>query len=167
MATIFHPDFMSLNKVYLQNSENELAPVSKNKQLRKLLTLNKIHPDVNPHNHFQPHTFNITINMFATLQVVLTFFAIWSLFTNMALGDTCYYPNGDLVTQEPVGQCGGNNVCCPLNWVCISNGLCFDPATDYYGRYSCADKSWTGCPTYCTTSMYISLVHHNHQAYDS
>jgi hypothetical protein len=68
---------------------------------------------------------------------------------------SCYYPNGNKVTQEPVAPCSTSedSICCPLNWVCLSNFLCFNPSANIAGRYSCTDKSWgSSCPGFCTES---------------
>lgn len=51
----------------------------------------------------------------------------------------CYYPNGDLSTSDdqPCSIDGGFSVCCPLNWECLSNGLCYLGNERYFGRYTC------------------------------
>jgi len=66
-------------------------------------------------------------------------------------GQTCYYPNGDTSPNDsPCSTEGG--ACCPLNWECLSNGLCYLEQEDYYERHSCTDKNWDdeNCPNLCT-----------------
>ena len=64
----------------------------------------------------------------------------------------CFYPNGSLSTGDSrESPCGGStSICCPLNWECMSNGLCYYPPDDFYGRYSCTDETWGACPDICT-----------------
>ncbi|EMC93618.1 hypothetical protein BAUCODRAFT_246983 [Baudoinia panamericana UAMH 10762] len=68
-----------------------------------------------------------------------------------SLAQNCYYPNGDLAHGDaPCSSNGG--ACCPLNWACESNGLCYLGNADYYGRYTCTDQTWqaSSCPGFCT-----------------
>ncbi|KAF2840158.1 hypothetical protein M501DRAFT_952232 [Patellaria atrata CBS 101060] len=63
----------------------------------------------------------------------------------------CYWPNGvESDTDAPCGE-GDAAVCCPLQWECLSNGLCHYPNADYLGRYTCTDRSWDSdnCPKIC------------------
>ncbi|KAM3420293.1 hypothetical protein BST61_g3578 [Cercospora zeina] len=64
----------------------------------------------------------------------------------------CYYPNGDVARTD--ASCSSDaGACCPLGWECLSNGLCYLEDEDYYGRYTCTDRSWGGdCPQYCTSN---------------
>ncbi|KAH7394501.1 hypothetical protein BKA66DRAFT_438842 [Pyrenochaeta sp. MPI-SDFR-AT-0127] len=61
----------------------------------------------------------------------------------------CYYPNGNRApsTEKPCSSAEGS-ACCPDNWQCLDNGLCYYPTNNLYGRYSCTDQSWNspGCP---------------------
>ncbi|KXL44659.1 MAG: hypothetical protein FE78DRAFT_113906, partial [Acidomyces sp. 'richmondensis'] len=43
-------------------------------------------------------------------------------------------------------------MCCPYQWACLSNGLCYNPVAQIYGRYTCTDQTWqsTSCPELCT-----------------
>jgi hypothetical protein len=73
----------------------------------------------------------------------------------LVCSQSCYYPNGNQVSQEPVGPCSTteDSICCPLNWQCLSNNLCYNPTAHIIGRYSCTDKSWgSPCPDFCTQS---------------
>lgn len=65
----------------------------------------------------------------------------------------CYYPNGGVSPNDaPCSADGG--ACCPFNWQCLSNGLCFLEAEGYYERHSCTDQTWEDekCPQICTYS---------------
>ncbi|KAM0797110.1 hypothetical protein BDR22DRAFT_491994 [Usnea florida] len=64
----------------------------------------------------------------------------------------CFYPNGSPSLEDDI-PCGAGSAvgCCPLNWACLANGLCYLQNEDYYGRYTCTDQSWgPGCPNICT-----------------
>ncbi|TID13416.1 hypothetical protein E2P81_ATG11639 [Venturia nashicola] len=67
----------------------------------------------------------------------------------------CYYPNGRSAEGGSKDiPCGGttNKGCCPQGWACSSNGLCYNSAEDWWGRYTCTDKSWgSSCLDACTT----------------
>lgn len=66
---------------------------------------------------------------------------------------SCYYPNGDLSSDGDIPCGSGDSVaCCPLNWTCADNGLCYLANENYFGRYTCTDQSWqsSGCPDICT-----------------
>jgi hypothetical protein len=42
----------------------------------------------------------------------------------------------------------------------MSNGLCYYPPDDFYGRYSCTDPTWDACPDICTynyTALYATV----------
>ncbi|KAF3002531.1 hypothetical protein E8E13_006995 [Curvularia kusanoi] len=70
---------------------------------------------------------------------------------------TCYYPNGNKApsTEQPCSSASGS-ACCPENWQCLDNGLCYYPPTGLHGRYSCTDKDWNspGCASnLCTYGM--------------
>lgn len=58
-------------------------------------------------------------------------------------GQQCYYPNGNRApdTEKPCSSEEGS-ACCPDNWQCLDNGLCYYPPSRLYGRYSCTDQSW-------------------------
>ena len=73
----------------------------------------------------------------------------------------CFYPNGNPSLEDDI-PCGSGDAvaCCPLNWICQSNGLCYLENEDYYGRYTCTDKGWgQGCPNICTYGEYPDLLH--------
>ncbi|KAF2761506.1 hypothetical protein EJ05DRAFT_507170 [Pseudovirgaria hyperparasitica] len=65
---------------------------------------------------------------------------------------TCYYPNGDKAGDSFACGTGDNVVCCPLQWQCLDNGLCYNPAAKILGRYSCTNGDFgAGCANnYCT-----------------
>ncbi|XTI92722.1 hypothetical protein V2W45_1472234 [Cenococcum geophilum] len=70
----------------------------------------------------------------------------------------CYYPNGDLSPSNNDQPCSTQKgaSCCPLNWQCLDNGLCYYPPDNYYGRYGCTDQSWKSpyCPSgLCTNGL--------------
>ncbi|KAI6803382.1 hypothetical protein KC361_g766 [Hortaea werneckii] len=73
------------------------------------------------------------------------------LLVREARAQSCYYPNGDLA--EGMAACSADGgACCPFQWECLSNGLCYLGNADYYGRYTCTDQSWSNstCPGLCT-----------------
>ncbi|KAI7261463.1 hypothetical protein KC345_g9737, partial [Hortaea werneckii] len=74
-----------------------------------------------------------------------------SLLVRQAAAQNCYYPNGDLA-QGMVACSTDGGACCPFQWECLSNGLCYLGNADYYGRYTCTDQSWSNstCPGLCT-----------------
>lgn len=65
----------------------------------------------------------------------------------------CFYPNGN--TTNPIDldiPCSGSKMCCPLNWACLSNGLCQDITNinNTLERRTCQDKDWgDGCLQKC------------------
>lgn len=67
-------------------------------------------------------------------------------------GQDCFYPNGALAaTDDHPCSSDGHSTCCPLNWQCLSNGLCYLENEGYLGRYTCTDSSWESdnCPKIC------------------
>lgn len=71
-------------------------------------------------------------------------------------GQNCYYPNGDLAaTDDHPCSSDGHSTCCPLNWQCLSNGLCYLENEGYLGRYTCTDSTWESdnCPKICLHGM--------------
>ncbi|KAL9021889.1 MAG: hypothetical protein Q9185_000903 [Variospora sp. 1 TL-2023] len=70
----------------------------------------------------------------------------------LVAAQNCYYPNGDLSTTDAPCSSAKGAACCPLNWQCLDNGLCYLDNQKYFGRYTCTDKSWqsSACPGYCT-----------------
>lgn len=65
----------------------------------------------------------------------------------------CYYPNGAINTVD--GACPNSDLCCPLGWQCLSNGLCQLPGSDpVLERHTCTDETWSSseCPNFCTYS---------------
>lgn len=84
-------------------------------------------------------------------------FVIASCLT-VATCTNCYYPNGDLSPSNNDQPCSTQKgaSCCPLNWQCLDNGLCYYPPDNYYGRYGCTDQSWQSpyCPSgLCTNDL--------------
>ncbi|KAH9825589.1 btb poz domain protein, partial [Teratosphaeria destructans] len=73
------------------------------------------------------------------------------LFARASEAQNCYYPNGALSTSDAACSSDGDSACCPLNWDCLSNGLCYNPSQDFYGRYTCTDQTWqsSACPQFC------------------
>ncbi|KAF2864445.1 hypothetical protein K470DRAFT_261327 [Piedraia hortae CBS 480.64] len=70
----------------------------------------------------------------------------------LVAGQSCYNPDGSPALDSfPCSSEGGT--CCPLNWVCLSNGMCYYPPDDFYGRYSCTSADWSGCQTTCTSNL--------------
>ncbi|KAF2493921.1 hypothetical protein BU16DRAFT_562876 [Lophium mytilinum] len=81
-----------------------------------------------------------------------------ALCVSIAQATDCYYPNGKLspnANDQPCSTAEGS-ACCPENWQCLDNGLCYYPPDDYYGRYGCTDKTWGSplCPSnLCTDDL--------------
>ncbi|KAM0718478.1 hypothetical protein Q7P37_005548 [Cladosporium fusiforme] len=79
---------------------------------------------------------------------ILTLLTVCSI---LALAQDCYYPNGDISPNDsPCSDDGG--ACCPLNWECLSNGLCYLENAHYFERHTCTDQNWDDpkCPHMCT-----------------
>ena len=74
------------------------------------------------------------------------------LLPHITLAQNCYYPNGDISTSDYPCSSDGDGPCCPFQWQCLSNGLCYLDNAQYYGRYTCTDQTWSssGCPEICT-----------------
>ncbi|KAL1599236.1 hypothetical protein SLS59_006253 [Nothophoma quercina] len=75
------------------------------------------------------------------------------------VSQTCYYPNGNTApSTEKACSSAAGSACCPENWECLDNGLCYYPPTGLHGRYSCTDKDWNspGCASnLCTYNMTV------------
>ncbi|KZM19061.1 uncharacterized protein EKO05_0003729 [Ascochyta rabiei] len=75
------------------------------------------------------------------------------------LSQTCYYPNGNAApSTEKACSSAAGSACCPENWQCLDNGLCYYPPSGLHGRYSCTDKDWNspGCASnLCTYNMTV------------
>lgn len=72
-------------------------------------------------------------------------------------GQDCFYPNGALAaTDDHPCSSDGHSTCCPLNWQCLSNGLCYLENEGYLGRYTCTDSTWESdnCPKICLYGMF-------------
>lgn len=69
-----------------------------------------------------------------------------------ATAQKCYYPNGVEApdTEKPCSKEEGS-ACCPNDWQCLDNGLCYYPPTKLHGRYSCTDKDWKS--PFCASNM--------------
>lgn len=63
----------------------------------------------------------------------------------------CYYPNGQATQENDIPCTSGDSACCPSDWTCLNNGLCYNDHEDYLTRFTCTDKSWnsTACPQIC------------------
>ncbi|KAJ8114759.1 hypothetical protein OPT61_g3443 [Boeremia exigua] len=82
-----------------------------------------------------------------------------AVLVQQVVSQTCYYPNGKAApdTEKPCSSASGS-ACCPENWQCLDNGLCYYPANKLFGRYSCTDKDWNspGCASnLCTYNMSV------------
>lgn len=72
-------------------------------------------------------------------------FAVLHFALESVSAQNCYYPNGD-VSRTDASCSDDGGACCPLDWICLSNGLCWlDDSNDYYGRYTCTDRSCKSC----------------------
>ena len=89
-------------------------------------------------------------SLYTTLTTALVL--LTTLHIGSATAQNCYYPDGNL-TKGPDAACSsGGGACCPYQWECLSNGLCYLPTANYYGRYTCTDATWqsSSCPQLCT-----------------
>ena len=74
---------------------------------------------------------------------------------------SCYYPNGNPSIENDIPcNTSGDGPCCPDQWQCESNGLCFLENEGYYGRYTCTDQTWqsSSCPQICTHGMFRLML---------
>lgn len=69
----------------------------------------------------------------------------------------CFYPDGTVSDVDI--PCPNSKQCCPLDWQCMSNGLChYKPlgsnAPEQWERRTCTDPDWkhADCPKFCTYS---------------
>ncbi|KAF2820337.1 hypothetical protein CC86DRAFT_119762 [Ophiobolus disseminans] len=88
-------------------------------------------------------------SMVALLRVGVVAALATQILTQVAQAQSqCYYPNGNPApsSEQPCSTKEGS-ACCPFTFECLDNGLCRNPANNYYGTYSCTDKSWKspGC----------------------
>ena len=73
----------------------------------------------------------------------------------------CYYPNGSPSKENDIPcNTSGDGPCCPDQWQCESNGLCFLENEGYYGRYTCTDQTWqsSSCPQICTHGIFRLML---------
>ncbi|CAO1606459.1 hypothetical protein XANCAGTX0491_009957 [Xanthoria calcicola] len=77
-----------------------------------------------------------------------------TIFSVVVSAQQCYYPNGDVSKTDAPCSSAEGAACCPLNWQCLDNGLCYLDSEKYFGRYTCTDKSWksSACPGFCTNN---------------
>ncbi|KAK8207554.1 hypothetical protein IWZ01DRAFT_370465 [Phyllosticta capitalensis] len=66
----------------------------------------------------------------------------------------CYYPNGDIATNDYACYLNTTeSFCCTQNVKCLDNKICdsIDPVHYRYNRGTCTDKTWTSdaCPNFC------------------
>ena len=86
----------------------------------------------------QPRAFRVVSKLPQLFTLSLIF-----LSTQLTLAQQCYYPDGS-PSKEQDGPCSSDPgaACCPLNWQCLSNGLCYLENQGYIGRYTCTDQTW-------------------------
>ncbi|KAF9691984.1 hypothetical protein EKO04_009993 [Ascochyta lentis] len=86
--------------------------------------------------------------------------AVVAALAQQVVAQTCYYPNGNAApSTEKACSSAAGSACCPENWQCLDNGLCYYPPSGLHGRYSCTDKDWNspGCASnLCTYNMTVS-----------
>ncbi|TKA67759.1 hypothetical protein B0A55_08431 [Friedmanniomyces simplex] len=87
-----------------------------------------------------------------TLAIILVVLLGTLLHIRSATAQNCYYPDGNLTNGPDAACSSGGGACCPYQWECLSNGLCYLPTAAYYGRYTCTDATWqsSSCPQLCT-----------------
>jgi hypothetical protein len=65
---------------------------------------------------------------------------------------SCYFPDGGLASLDvPCDASATESFCCFSAQACLSNKLCYDPATLKYARGTCTDPNWesAACPKFC------------------
>lgn len=105
-------------------------------------------------------SFQVTLSVTAMKQSV---FILPHLLPAFVWAATCYYPNGNSVTNDQTVPCnninGAVSMCCVQSDKCLSNGLCKVAATSgvadskpLYWRDTCSNSDWTnpGCLDICT-----------------
>lgn len=67
----------------------------------------------------------------------------------------CFFPDGSVAPDSSSCSTTSTGQCCPLNWQCLSNGLCWLETESFFGRYSCTDQAWqsASCPQICTHNL--------------
>ena len=74
---------------------------------------------------------------------------------------SCYYPDGSPSKENDIPcNTSGYGPCCPDQWQCESNGLCYLENEGYYGRYTCTDQTWqsSSCPQICTHGIFHLML---------
>lgn len=79
--------------------------------------------------------------------------------TSLVGCQSCYYPNGDLAANEQPCSTTGDGPCCPFQWQCLDNGLCYLDYANFFERHTCTDQTWQSpeCPNICTQSQHKSF----------
>ena len=93
------------------------------------------------------HTFS-SLSLFFALSLIL-------ISPQLAQGQQCYYPNGNLSPNDVPCSSESGSACCPNGWECLSNGLCYLPNEAYLGRYTCTDSNWQSV---CRQSSEFAIV---------
>jgi len=111
------------------------------------------------------------LTMASLLRLITATLLVLAFSTRLVVAQDCFYPDGSLSTSDYACTANGG-MCCPYQWACLSNGLCYNPTAQIYGtpiaapslhvqltdedviegRYTCTDRTWqsTGCPELCT-----------------
>lgn len=96
----------------------------------------------------------MTLSSSAPLQCLMEVLLSILVFSSVAHAQNCYYPDGSVAAGMASCSTAGG-ACCPYQWDCLSNGLCYLESADYLGRYTCTDRTWASslCPDICTHSQ--------------
>ncbi|KAL8381945.1 hypothetical protein RB595_005956 [Gaeumannomyces hyphopodioides] len=67
----------------------------------------------------------------------------------------CFFPGGKVHEKGIACGSGAASSCCEPSQTCLSNGLCWNPASNQVARVSCTDKTWNSdlCPRWCTAEQ--------------
>lgn len=71
---------------------------------------------------------------------------------------TCWYPNGQQASNHYPCSSQLPGVCCSVNSVCMSNGLCLNADFTSYTEGTCTNSTWevSTCPDFCSKGKRLS-----------
>ncbi|PWY67248.1 hypothetical protein BO94DRAFT_540463 [Aspergillus sclerotioniger CBS 115572] len=85
--------------------------------------------------------------------IAASFILLVASCTTVSAANTCYFPNGNIATENVPCSSDGHSACCGTGDICLSNNLCMDTAEQPYvlSRGACTDPDWESenCPSVC------------------